>query len=100
MVSFKESFFSHESACLAYCRHHPHIIASSNLSDIRDYCDQHQVAYLTTMDVLCIALHRKVLTERECDDFIQKVRASNSKLPNMGIAEYRDTKFDRLKYSY
>lgn len=89
-----------ESACLAYCRYHPHIIASSNLTDIRNYCDQHKLAYITTMDILCIALYRKVLTERECDDFIQKVRASNSKLPDMGITKYRDTLFDQLKYSY
>lgn len=89
-----------ESACLAYCRYHPHIIASSNLKDIRKYCEQYQVAYITTMDILCIALYRQILTERECDEFIQKVRASDSKLPDMGIAKYRDTLFDRSKYSY
>jgi len=89
-----------ESACLAFCRHHSHIIASSNLSDIRDYCEEHQVAYLTTMDILCIALHRKVLSEQECDTFIQAVRASNSKLPDMRITQYRDRFFDRQKYDY
>src|SRR5690606_28489819 len=89
-----------ESACLAYCRYHHHIIASSNLIDIRDYCDQYQVAYLTTMDILCIALQRNVLTEQECNDFIQTVRASNSKLPDMHITHYRDKLFDNTKYSY
>lgn len=89
-----------ESACLAYCRHHPHIIASSNLTDIRGYCEQHQVAYLTTMDILCIALHRNILTETECNDFIQKVRSSNSKLPNMKIAQYKAQLFETIKYSY
>lgn len=89
-----------ESACLAYCRYHPHIIASSNITDIRDYCNRHGVAYLTTMDILCIALHKQTLTEQECDYFIKKVRASNSKLPDISIIKYRDTLFDRLKYSY
>lgn len=89
-----------ESACLAYCKHHPNIIASSNIKDIKEYCVENQIAFLTTMDILCIALQRKVLTEKECDSFIQKVRASKSKLPNMGITKYRDTMFDHLKYSY
>lgn len=89
-----------ESACLAYCRFHPHIIASSNLRDIRRYCEEHEVAYITTMDILCIALNRKLLTETECDNFIRKVRESNSKLPNITIIKYRDTLFDQMKYNY
>lgn len=89
-----------ESACLAFCRYHPHIIASSNLNDIRQYCDEHQVAYLTTMDILCIALYRGILTDAECNTFIQTVRSSNSKLPDMAIADYRDRIFDNTKYQY
>jgi predicted nucleic acid-binding protein len=32
-----------ESACLAYCRFNPNIIGSSNLSDIKSYCEQYQI---------------------------------------------------------
>jgi hypothetical protein len=89
-----------ESACLAFCRHHPHIIASSNLLDIQSYCQTHALAYLTTMDILCIGLERKAITEAEANAFIQKVRAAGSKLPNVTIVQYRDSRFDRTKYLY
>lgn len=89
-----------ESACLAYCRFHPHIIASSNLADVKSYCDTHSIAYLTTMDILCLGLKKGAISEKECNEFISKVRAANSKLPNMTISHYRDTVFDHQKYQY
>jgi hypothetical protein len=89
-----------ESACLAFCRHHPHIIASSNLLDIQSYCQTHSLAYITTMDILCIGLNKQAITETECNEFIQQVRSLNSKLPNKTITEYRDSMFDRLKNKY
>ncbi|MFD0749220.1 hypothetical protein ACFQZS_03640 [Mucilaginibacter calamicampi] len=89
-----------ESACLAFCRHHPHIIASSNLRDINEYCTQHQLAYLTTMDILCIALIRGEMSESECDEFIANVRKAGSKLPHLTITQYRNQHFDHLKSHY
>lgn len=41
-----------ESACMVYCRYHHDVIGSSNLRDIREYCVQNGIVYLTTCDFL------------------------------------------------
>lgn len=89
-----------ESACMAVCRFYPHLIASCNIRDIDEYCTEHQIAYITTMDILCIALERNVMSSAECNEFINKVKKQGSNLPDMSIEEFRDTKFDRSKLSY
>lgn len=70
-----------EAACLAVVRYKNNIIASSNLKDIKSYCVMHNIDYLTTMDFLCEALKKNMLSEVECDDFITKVIKAGSKLP-------------------
>lgn len=70
-----------ESACLAVARYTNDIIGSSNLSDIQSYCKMHTIDYLKTMDFLCEALKNKIMTETECDAFIQRIKAVKGKLP-------------------
>ncbi len=77
-----------ESACLAVVRKTKDILASSNLKDIASYCKRHSIAYLTTMDFLCEAIKKGIMTESECDAFIAKVKATRSKLPVNKMAEY------------
>jgi hypothetical protein len=83
-----KNFGRGESACMAYCRFNNDILASSNIKDIAIYCETNGIAYLTTMDFLVEALDSKKLTEKECDDFITKVKAKGSKLPVNSISEY------------
>ncbi len=78
-----------ESACLAYVRYTKNIIASSNLKDIRHYCDMHNIEYLTTMDFLCYALKRGVFTIERCNLFISNVLAKKGKLPVKRMEDYR-----------
>lgn len=78
-----------ESAIMAYCRYHKDVLASSNLSDIQYYCEQHSITYLTTMDFLAEAFKNQLLSEQECDDFIRDVKAKGSKLIN-GVDRIRD----------
>lgn len=40
-----------ERACLVYCKHYHHVIASSNMMDIIPYCEEHGIAFLTTLDI-------------------------------------------------
>lgn len=77
-----------ESACLAVARYTQNIIASSNLKDIKSYCDRHSITYLTTMDFLCEALRTKVFDEKRCDDFISTVRSKGSILPVARMKDY------------
>lgn len=77
-----------ESSIMAVARYNDHIVASSNLKDIIDYCSEHKITYLTTMDILVIALRDKVYTEAECDYFIYKVKSAKSKLPVDTMQEY------------
>lgn len=77
-----------EAACLAVVRHTNDIIASSNLKDIKSYCNMHSIEYLTTMDFLCEALRKGILNEAECDEFIGRVLKAGSKLPVKNMKSY------------
>lgn len=77
-----------ESACMAYARFNQNILASSNLIDIKDYCLEHNIEYLTTMDTLCEAIQQGVFTEADCDDFIFIVKYEGSKLPVNKMSEF------------
>ena len=77
----KSKFGDGESACMAYCRYTANIIGSSNLRDIKMYCAQHQITFLTTLDFLYYAWLRKKLTEKECQTFMNEVRFKGSRLP-------------------
>lgn len=77
-----------ESACMAYCRYTNNVIGSSNLSDIKDYCKEQQIVFLTTLDFLYHAFTRGVMTQDQCNQFIADVRANGSKLPVIRIENY------------
>lgn len=81
-----------ESACMAVARFRKEYIASSNVTDIKVYCEQHGIVYYTTMDVLEAAIANGVMTETECDNFIAEVKQKGSKLPCNTIKEYRKNK--------
>jgi len=70
-----------ESACMAYCLHSRDIIASSNLKDTQQYCDLHEIEYLTTMDFLVEAYRNKTMEIEACEDFIAKLLSRNHKVP-------------------
>ena len=77
-----------ESACMTYARFHHNVVGSSNLKDIRDYCAEFGIAYLTTWDFLYYANKRGLMTKEEIGEFVQKVRAAGSILPEMDIETY------------
>ncbi|WP_234111106.1 hypothetical protein [Chryseobacterium sp. R2A-55] len=78
-----------ESACLAVARYSQNIIASSNLSDIKNYCELHKVEYLTTMNFLCEALKNGLFDSERCDRFIAKVIQKGGKLPVSKMEDYQ-----------
>lgn len=88
----KKSRGEGESACMAVAKFRKEYIASSNIIDIKDYCDKHSIVYYTTMDVLEIAIINSVLTEKECDKFISEVKSKGSKLPCNTMKEYKSLK--------
>jgi predicted nucleic acid-binding protein len=88
-ATLKKTLGDGESACLAVARHQKQFVASSNLKDIKTYCETNGIVYLTTMDILLEAILVGELTEAECDNFINDVKAKQSKLPCNTMAEYR-----------
>jgi hypothetical protein len=77
-----------ESACLVYCKYNHDVIGSSNLKDIKNYCTEHQISYLTTMDFLYYAIKNGVMTLFEANKFVDNVKAKDSKLPNIDLSTY------------
>lgn len=70
-----------ESACMAYCKYTNNVIGSSNLKDIKEYCQRNQLIYLTTIDFLYYAVKRGRMTIDEANQFISIVQKKGSKLP-------------------
>jgi len=81
-----------ESACMAVARYRKEYIASSNIKDIKAYCEEHSIVYYTTLDVLEIAIEKNIMSEEECNQFIREVKAKDSKLPCNSMAEFRTIK--------
>ena len=80
-----------ESACMVFCRDNNDVLGSSNLRDIKDYCEANRITYLTTLDFLYYAFVRKKMTESEVSEFIAQVVAKGSKLPAVDIRSYIPT---------
>ncbi len=78
-----------ESACMVYCRYNHEVIGSSNLKDIRRYCEDHQITYLTTLDFLYHAIQRGKITYDEANKFIAEVNSKDSKLPDIDMRTYK-----------
>ncbi len=79
-----------ESACLVYCRFNKNILASSNLKDIHRYCDFHKIEYIRTQDIILKGYRQGILSEDECDDFIQTIKSKGSKFPYNSLSEILD----------
>jgi predicted nucleic acid-binding protein len=81
-----------EGYCMAVAKYDDKIIASSNLRDIKSYCTENSIHYITTMDILVHAFQRGIMTEAECDNFIYNVISRGSKLPRNTMKEYFEMK--------
>lgn len=77
-----------ESACMTYARFHHNVVGSSNLKDIKDYCSEFGIAYLTTWDFLYYAYKAGKMSKAEIAEFVLKVRDAGSILPDVDIESY------------
>ncbi|MBP5693779.1 MAG: hypothetical protein J6W86_08775 [Bacteroidales bacterium] len=77
-----------ESACMVYCRYHNDVLASSNLKDVTDYCNEHNIKYLTTVDLLFYAIQHSLMSKEEALRFIKKVVSLGSRLPEVDFDLY------------
>ena len=84
----RSRFGKGESACMAYCLFTHNVIGSSNVRDIKEYCEERQIVYLTTIDFLWYAWRKDMLTPEEISAFIGEVRSKGSKLPLVDIEKY------------
>ncbi len=80
-----------ESACMIYCRDNHDVLGSSNLRDIKEYCLENNITYLTTIDFLYYAYKRNKLSAKECISFIEEVNSKGSRLPMIDITQYVPT---------
>lgn len=78
-----------ESACMAYCKYTNNVVGSSNLKDIKDYCAQNNITYLTTCDFLYYAWRRQKMNIEEINNFISTVKDRGSKLPDFDVQTYQ-----------
>lgn len=91
-AKLKNKYGKGESACMAYCKTNADVLGSSNLKDIKDYCEENSIIYLTTIDFLHFGIKRQIITKEEADRFIEQVVAKGSKLPNTNFDTYQCNK--------
>lgn len=60
-----------ERACMAVARYRKNVVASSNFRDVAPYCNENNIFYLGTLDILSIAVTKDLYDENKCDAFIQ-----------------------------
>ena len=84
----RSRFGKGESACMAYCLFTHNVIGSSNVRDIRAYCEENKITYLTTIDFLWHAWHKHLLTTAEVKTFISDIKSKGSILPDVDIEKY------------
>ena len=77
-----------ESACMVYCKFHKDVVGSSNTKDITQYCTDNNITFLTTNDFLFYAIKRNILTIKQAEEFIEKVRSLGSFPPIVDFATY------------
>ncbi len=80
-----------ESACMAYCQFEHHVIGSNNTRDIREYCANNGISYLTTGDFLYYAIKRGMLTEEQAGILIVDARAKGSNVPDFDYSTHVPT---------
>ncbi len=78
-----------ESMSMVYCKFNNDVIASSNITEITDYCNANNIQYITTMDFILQALKIGLMTETECDFFLTTVIAKVCTLPFTKISKYK-----------
>lgn len=86
-----------ERATLVYCKHNQSIIASSNTRDISNYCNNNQMPFLTTLDILCVAVDRGEINDQEANTIIKDIIKKSSYLCCDTIQKHRRSHFDRDK---
>ena len=78
-----------ERACMAVARFRRDIVASSNFRDVAPYCEEHNILYLGTLDILSVAVQKGLYNEQRCDDFIQSaIKYNKAKFPK-GVTAIR-----------
>lgn len=87
-----------EAACMSYAKHTSNVVASNNLSDIKNYCDLHKVDYLTTMDFLSRALDNGTFTLEQCNNVIEaNITTSRNPFPVKKLEEFKARNMSHIK---
>lgn len=84
----RETFGKGESACMSYCKFTKNVVGSSNLRDIKKYCDDNKITYLTTLDFFYYAMVKGVMKKEEIDQALKDIVSKGSKLPATDILKY------------
>lgn len=91
-LTLKKTMDDGEAACLAVAKYNKEYVASSNITQISNYCNANGIVYYTTMDLLQEATIKGIMTDAECAKFIKEVKNRGSRLPCDTMIQYRKMK--------
>lgn len=78
-----------EAYCMSVAKLDDSIIASSNLKDIKTYCLENNIEYITTIEILHFAFEKKLLNESEFDLALSNIISKGSIMPCKSLQEYQ-----------
>jgi len=87
--SIKPLIGNGERACMAVARFNKDIVASSNFRDVAPYCNDNNILYLGTLDILSVAATKGIYDELKCDNFIQSALMYNKACFPKGVTAMR-----------
>lgn len=78
-----------ERACMAVARFNANVVASSNFRDVAPYCNENDILYLGTLDILSLAVTKGIYDEAQCDQFITNALQFNKANFPKGVTAMR-----------
>lgn len=89
-----------EAICIALTKIKNGVLASNNLRDICWYVKQYNLEFITTGDILVMALQNKIMTKQEGEDIWQSMLKIKRKIGPCTFSEYLENSKNPNKHNY
>lgn len=85
-----------EAAAMAFAIENKGIVASNNLIDIIDICEDYEIPIITALMILAFCLELKLMSKNEIESVWQKIlKNTKQKLPKQTFNEYYEMLFKK-----
>lgn len=84
----KKTFSNGESACLSIAKHTYDFIVNTNSDNVKVFCIENRIEYLSTMDILLLAYNNEIISEANCDYYIYLIKSAGGQIPYWTLNDF------------